>query len=157
MKKMDITVAALRLFRKIRVFALIVILPALSIAQVKEITIQAFDGKNGKALASQRLVVFGGDSAEAVRFHQEAFDLMTDKDGLAKLKFDSPGTTWIQVWTDGLTLCQDKPNTKSFSVNSIITKGLSSPNNCSSYVQVAMPGRFIVFARPATLREKMAR
>jgi hypothetical protein len=130
---------------------------AVAIAQNTEIKIEALDGKSGKPLANQRLVIFGGESAEAATFHHTAFDVTTDERALADLKFDPAKTRWIQVWTDGMTLCQSKPNVRSFSVDTILTTGLSAPNTCGSLVHVATPGHFTVFARPASLREKMSR
>jgi hypothetical protein len=133
------------------------ILAASAMAQVKEITIQALDGKTGKPLANQRLLVFAGDTAEAATFHHQDFVLTTDTGGRAKLPITSPGTKWIQVWADGLTLCQTKPNSLSFKVETIATLGLSAPNTCSPLAQAPKSGVFIVFARESTLSEKMAR
>ena len=130
---------------------------AAAIAQITDIKIQAFDGKTGKPLANQRLVIFGGESADAATFHHTAFEVTTDERGLADLSFDPIKTSWIQAWTDGMTLCQERPNAKSFSVATILTTGLSAPNTCGSFVQGAMPGRFALFARSSTLREKMSR
>jgi hypothetical protein len=133
------------------------ILAASAMAQVKEITLQALDGKTGKPLANQRLLVFAGDTAEAATFHHQNFVLTTDAAGKAQLPIASMDTKWIQVWADGLTLCQTKPNSLSFKVETISTVGLSAPNTCSPLLQAPKSGVFIVFARESTLSEKMAR
>lgn len=144
--------------RRMFLFTLLAIIWAgRAIAQNAAIKIQALEGKSGKPLASQRLVIFGGESAEAATFHHTVFDITTDERGMAELKFDPAKTTWIQVWADGMTLCQTKPNVRSFSVETILTTGLSAPNSCSSLVQTAVPGHFIVYARPSSLSEKMGR
>jgi hypothetical protein len=121
------------------------------------IEIQALEGTSGKPLASQRLVIFGGESEEAATFHHTVFDVTTDERGMAELKFDRAKTSWIQVWVDGMILCQTKPNVRSFSVETILATGLSAPNSCSSLVQTAAPGHFTVYARPSSFREKMGR
>jgi hypothetical protein len=133
------------------------ILTASAMAQVKEITLQALDGKTGKPLANQRLLVFAGDTAEAATFHRQNFVLTTEADGKAKLPITSTDTKWIQVWADGLTLCQTKPNDLSFKVETISTVGVSAPNTCSPLSQTPKSGIFIVFARESTFSEKMAR
>jgi hypothetical protein len=145
--------------RKFCIFVLLAITSAASmVAQDAKVTIQALNGKDGRPLKNQRLLIFGGETAEGPRFHDEAFDLTTDENGFADLKFDPAKTLWIQVWADYMTLCQTKPNLNSFSMATILKIGLSGPNNCRSLVPLTTtPGRFTVFARPSSLREKMDR
>jgi hypothetical protein len=127
---------------------------AAAMAQDKQIVVRALDGRSGKPLASQHLLVFAGDSAEAVREHKKQYELVTDNDGLATLTL-MPGIQWFQVWIDRHVLCQTEPNSKSFSVHDVLTSGLSSPNTCSSVSQKALPGHVVVFARPAHFWERM--
>jgi hypothetical protein len=127
------------------------------VAQSSEITIQAVNGKDGRPLAHQRLLVFGGDTAEAASFHRTNFDVTTDGNGVAKMALDRATTRWVEIFVESLTLCYKKPNLVQFRVDKILSDGLSSPNDCGSIVQPAKPGQFIVFARAATLQEKMAR
>ena len=126
------------------------------VAQSSEITIQAVNGKDGRPLVHQRLLIIGGETAKAASFHRTSFDVTTDGNGVAKMKLNPTTTRWVEIFVDFLTLCYQKPNLTQFSVDKILSDGLSAPNNCSSVVQQAKPGQFIVFARPATLREKMA-
>ncbi len=126
-------------------------------AQTTVITVEALNGKDQKPLANQHLVIFAGPSAEGPRFHRIACDARTDDHGIAKVALDISGTNWIQVWTEGLTLCQEKPNLNSFRVADIVSTGLASPNTCGSLAVPLKPGTFIVTARAATLREKMGR
>jgi hypothetical protein len=126
-------------------------------AQNKQIIVQALDGRNGKLLANQRLLVFAGESPGSVRSQATSYEFITDKDGVATLTITSPEAQWIQVWSDGPVLCQTDPNSKSFSVGTIMAKGLTAPNTCSSLVREVAAGHFVVFARPAHFLEKMRR
>ena len=120
-----------------------------------DIQVQAVDGRNGKPLEKQHLLVFTGISSDAVKSHAEHTGLTTDKDGLGTLTIYPAETQWIQVWADGRVLCQSDPNQSTFSVDIIISKGLTTPNTCSRIARVPAPGRFVVFARPARLTEKI--
>jgi hypothetical protein len=122
-----------------------------------EITVQTIDGRNGKPLAHQHLLIFTGMSSDDVKTHAAHVELTTGKEGMGTLSLDSSKAHWLQPWADDRTLCQQVPNQNSFSVDEIMSKGLATPNTCSSFVKESAPGRFIIFARPATLMEKMKR
>lgn len=126
-------------------------------AKTIDIVVQALDGRNGKPLANQHLLVFTGLSGDAVKSHAEHTGLTTNKDGIGTLTIYPAETQWIQVWTDGRVLCQLDPNQGSFSVATIMSKGLSTPNTCSDYVREPTPSHFIIFARPARFTEKTRR
>jgi hypothetical protein len=130
---------------------------AVARAQNIDIVVHAVDGRNGRPLAHERLLVFTGASAYAVQWHPDHVSLTTDKDGLGTLEISAVETQWIQVWVDGRVLCQSAPKENSFSVSAVMSGGLAAPNTCSAVVQKAAPGHFIVFARPATFMEKMRR
>ena len=119
------------------------------------IVMQAFDGRNGKPLANQHLLVFTGPNRAAVISHASNMDLTTDKNGSGTISLDPAEVRWIQVWADGRVLCQPNPNQESFSVATITLKGMAALNNCSAIVHEATPGQFIVFARPKSFAEKM--
>jgi hypothetical protein len=133
----------------------VLVLGATAMAQNMEIALHAVDGRNGKPLANRHLLVFTGLSTDAVKSEATHEDLTTDKDGLATLPISAAETQWIQVWVDGLTLCQSIPNQNSFSVSLIMSKGLSTPNNCGALVRKDTPSHFVVFARPSHFMEKM--
>jgi len=126
-----------------------------AMAKTMDIVVQALDGRNGKPLTNQHLLVFTGASSDAVKSHAEHAGLTTDKDGLGTLTIYPSETQWIQVWADGRILCQPDPNQSTFSVATIMSKGLATPNTCSGLVRGPTPGHFIVFARPAHLTEKL--
>ena len=118
-----------------------------------DITVQVLDGRNGKPLADQHVLVFTGLSADAVKTHAQHTGVTTDKDGMGTIY---PGETqWLQVFTDGRIPCFPNPNQASFSVSDIMSKGLVTPNDCSAQVQQASPGHFVIYARPAHFMEKM--
>jgi hypothetical protein len=144
------------MFRKIH-FAAVLAFPLIGVlnAETIEIKIQASNGKNGKPLSKQRLIIFSGESAEAASSHQRHFESTTDGGGRVELKIDRAKDLWIQVWVDGFTLCQNKPNLQSFNVNAIVTTGMSAPNNCSSAAVATTPGQLEIFARASTFQEKM--
>lgn len=125
-------------------------------AQRSSITLAAVDGRNGKAMAHQRLLVFMGSSREEVRFHMLSADVTIDEHGRAVLQIPQGALRWIQVFADFQTLCQSEPNSRSFSLDKVFSSGGSTPNNCSSFQQELKPGQLMVFARPPTFREKMA-
>lgn len=126
-----------------------------AVAQSINITVQVLDGRNGKPLSDQHVLVFTGLSSNAVKSHAEHTGLTTGKDGVGTLTIFPSETQWLQVFADGRVLCYPDPNQSSFSVSEIMSKGLVTPNNCSKLVRAASPGHFIIFARPASFVEKM--
>ena len=124
-------------------------------AQESRIMIQVINGKNGTPVRDRHLLVFGGETPEDVRQHQNIFNLITDANGLASLAVPSTKIHWIQVSVDKLVLCQSGPNLNSFSVNEIMSAGLQTPNTCSSLTRKDVPGNFIVFSRSPTFFERM--
>jgi len=126
-----------------------------AMAKTTDIVVQALDGRNGKPLVNQHLLVFTGLSSDAVKSHAEHTGLTTNNDGVGTLTIYPTETQWIQVWADGRILCQQDPNQSSFSVATIMSKGVATPNTCSALVREPTPGHFIVFARPAHFNEKL--
>ena len=117
------------------------------------VTLKAVNGKTGKPLTNQRLVVFAGSNAEDVRFQKHVYDLKTDGAGLASLTVGDPDIKRVQVWVDFQHLCQATPNLRSFDLAEIALTGLSTPNDCGSVTLKITPGVLTVFARPRTRRE----
>lgn len=122
-----------------------------------DIAVQVLDGRNEKPIPNQRVLVFVGGSREAAKSHAEHTDLTTDKDGLGSLRVHPNQTLWIQVWADGRVLCYPDPNQSSFSVDTIMSTGVVTPNSCSGVTKDPAPGHLIIFARPARFMEKMKR
>lgn len=127
-----------------------------AVAQDKQMVVQVLDGNTGKPLANQHVTVYGGASPEGALEKKMHFQLVTNKAGLGSLKTPA-AVKWIQVWPDWKTLCQTDPQNKTFSVDEIVSAGLAAPNTCSSVVQKADQGRFVVYAREASFGEKVRR
>lgn len=123
-------------------------------AQSVSINLEAINGKDGKPMPHQRLLVFMGDSQEDVRFHKYSQAVTTDEHGNAVLQIPKTTIQWMQVFVDYRTLCQTTPNLRSFSLAKIVESGEATPNDCSSLRKELKPNQLVVFARPATLREK---
>jgi len=145
------------LLRAVCAIAVFVGVPPVAKAQDAHVVLRILDGRNGKPLVNQRLLVFAGKTLEAVRQHENKFELVTGKNGMADLRIPSPEIKQIQVWVDFRVLCQSKPNTRSFSIAKILSKGVSTPNECGPQRVQPAPGQFIVFARPSHFWEKMRR
>jgi hypothetical protein len=143
------------IFSTIATITLITSFGTSALAQDTKLTLMALDGRNGKPLPTQRLLVFIGASPKDVQQHKQSLDVTTDKDGVAILPITRTDTQWLQVFVDFRTLCQTEPNTKSFSVDEIVSGGLTTPNNCGSFRVNATANHLVVFARPATIKEKM--
>ena len=62
----------------------------------------------------------------------------------------------VEVFPDRRALCYADPNTRTFDVAEIGTKGMSTPNGCGSVSSTQVPGRLTVFARPAHWWERAA-
>jgi hypothetical protein len=125
--------------------------------QMFMIKVQLVDGRNGTPLSNRRLLGFTGKSAAVVNSHVEHIEVMTDKEGVGILSMLSDQSKRIQVFADCCTLCYADPNHNSFDVSQILAEGVSTPNNCGSLVREASRGHLIVFARPASLVERMKR
>lgn len=123
-------------------------------AQSVTINLEAVNGKDGKPMPHQRLLVFMGDSQEDVSLHKQSQDVTTDEHGHAVLQIPKTTIQWMQVFVDYRTLCQAEPNRRSFSLAKIVESGEATPNDCSSLRKELKPNQLVVFARSATLREK---
>lgn len=119
------------------------------------IAVQVLDGRNGKPMPNQRVLVFTGSSSAAARNEQDLTELTTGKNGFATLLIDPDDSPWAQPWVDRHVLCYPHPNQIAFRVSEIISTGVVTRNNCGSLSRRPVAGRLIFFARPATLMEKM--
>ncbi len=121
------------------------------------IAVRVLDGRNGKPIPNQRVLVFVGGSSKVAKSHAEHTDLTTDKDGPGILRIYPSQTQSIQVWADGRVLCYPNPNQRSFNVDTVMSTGIATPNSCSGIMKDPAPGHLIIFARPARFMEKMKR
>ena len=79
--------------------------------------------------------MFTGLSSDAARSHAAHRALTTDTDGLGTLTINLGETQWLQVFTYVRIPCYANPNQGSFSVATIMSKGLVTSNNCSALVR----------------------
>lgn len=126
--------------------------PSSAVTGNAKIVVSAVDGRTGRPLTNQHVLLFGGPSVEAAREQQQHYELLTDSEGKATLAL-GPETQWIQVWVDWHVLCV--PKNPVFSVADILSLGVKAPNTCGSTSERATPGRLVVFARPEHFWEKM--
>ena len=115
------------------------------------------DGKSGKPIGNEHLLIFYGTTTDDVHAEKSHRDLRTDVNGMAVLALEDSLISLLQVFPDGHVLCQEKPNTNSYSVEQIERTGLSAQNNCGSVRRANTPYQFVIYARPATFLEKMRR
>ncbi len=121
------------------------------------ITIHVLDGKNGKPVSGEHVIVAQGSSPEEVRLQKNHYDLHTNQQGIAILHVDNMLDSRIQVWVDFHVLCQKSPNFESFSVREIVQTGVSTANSCGSVAVESGPRKLFVFVRKPTFREKLRR
>ncbi len=119
-----------------------------------DIAIQVIDGRTGKPLMHQHILVFGGETVREAEQQQSHDELATDDKGLATLSL-SKRVQWVQVWVDWNSLCQNKQLKKDFSIAEISATGLNSINSCSSVSLNKIPGRLTIYVRPEHFWEKM--
>jgi hypothetical protein len=120
-----------------------------------QIVIQVVDGRNGKPIPREHVLVFQGATAEDIRALNSHADLQTDANGVALLTIEDPSISLILVSVDWHIVCEEKPNTKTYSIEEIKRTGLSTQNKCGLLVRKNEPDHFVVFARPAHFWEKM--
>src|SRR5665213_4025722 len=102
---------------------LLMTLPRFAFGQSKTVTIRLLNGKNGKPMEHERLLIFFGSSPQDVRFHKGSIDLHTDSKGEAILPLNEPTFLYFQAFVDFKTLCQKNPNDLSFAVADILRDG----------------------------------
>jgi hypothetical protein len=122
--------------------------------QPKSITIRLLNGKSDIPMKNERLLIFFGASPHDVLLQKGHLDLHTDANGEASLPL-SAALLYLKVLVDFRTHCQENPITIA-SVEDIIERGLQTPNDCGKASAAPPPGTFVIYARPATIKEKMA-
>jgi len=123
----------------------------------QNIVLHVLNGKNGKPISREHLLIYLGTSADDVRLGKKLVNLETDDSGLATLSLGSNPESLIKVWVDHFkTLCQkDSPNKTNFSIQEILKTGLSTPNNCGKVKANPTPKHFFVFVRSYSFWEKL--
>lgn len=124
------------------------------IAQNTTFSIRVLNGKTGKPIGHQRLLLFGGATPDEVRSHKLHIDLTTNAEGLVNVTANSNTFRLFEVWPDFMTRCA--PQLETFPTQTIIRAGVASPNGCSrSITAQPRPGELTFYVRQPTVREKM--
>ena len=87
-----------------------------------------------------------------------SYDATTDKDGIATISIDLQQDKWVWVYVDDfLTTCEKKRDPGHFSLEDILSRGVSTPNRCHHRfaLEKDVPGRFVVYTREMSFWEKM--
>jgi hypothetical protein len=124
-----------------------------AMAQDNKIVIHVIDGRNGKPVSNEHILIFQGVSAEDIRELKNHLDLQTDANGMAFLPTDA--MPQIQVSVDWHKVCQSSSSKLIFSLEEIKKNGVATPNTCGSIARKLAPNQFYVFTRPLNFREKM--
>ena len=127
-------------------------------ASAQSLTVHAVNGKTGQPLAGVRLLVFAfnGPSYRESE-HAKSFDLHTDRSGVAAIRPDQiEGADHLQIWADFMTRCVSDINSTGISVKDTLASGVTDTNSCSKKIAAKpVPGTLTIYAREATLLEKM--
>ncbi len=122
------------------------------------IKVLLINGKNGKPVKHERLLIFfQSGQSHTLESDNNGTDPHTDANGYAVISLPPSHLPFVQIWVDYRTLCQSDPNHHAFSVSQIVSDGASTPNDCGKASRQSSPGTLIVYARPSTLKEQMAR
>ncbi len=125
------------------------------VGQEASITIRLVDGRNGRPMGGNRLLVFFSDSQD-LRGNRKSSPFVTGKDGIAEVRLDLLHAKWIQVFSDWNHVCSDSPNQIAFSFESIRREGVVAPNTCGKTRAQIQAGTLTIYARPETFLEKMS-
>ena len=134
----------------------LVALGGIAAAQQMTYTVKLVDGKTGKTLPNQHMSI---DMVASKSDTPKGFyDATTDKDGIATISIDLQQDKWVWVYVDDfLTTCEKKRDPGLFSMEDILSRGVSTPNRCRHRFspEKDVPGRFVVYTREMSFWEKM--
>jgi hypothetical protein len=121
-------------------------------ANAQSLKVQILNGKNGKPLANQRVVLMGQSDSVAIR---RIGDFHTAVDGIVTVSITDPHADSLDVYVEWHHPCAKKR--VAFSLQGIISTGVVSENSCNSKLKrSSIPGTLILFVRDETFFEKMA-
>jgi hypothetical protein len=121
-------------------------------ANAQSLKVQILNGKNGKSLANQRVVLMGQSDSAAFR---RIGDFHTAVDGIITLSITDYHADSFDVYVEWHHPCAK--NRVTFSSQRIISTGVVSENSCNSKLKPSsIPGTLVLFVRDETFFEKMA-
>jgi hypothetical protein len=132
-----------------------VVLLASMCTRAQDITVIATNGKTGHPLVNARVLVFEFDRDSSQ--HDISIELRTDRQGVATLRAGDVHRKKFQLWVDRMSQCAARPHSEAFDVAELRTAGSKGTNDCAGFLDSTFigPNQVEVFARPATLRERM--
>jgi hypothetical protein len=114
--------------------------------------IKVLEGKSGKPLANQRVVLMGEPDSGASR---QIGDFHTQADGMFTVSLTDQKARSLRVYVEWHHPCAK--GSVAFSLKEIDSIGVVSENSCNAKVGgTATPGTLILFVRDETFFEKMA-
>jgi hypothetical protein len=123
---------------------------------IVRVTIVVLDGRNGKPMKNQQLLMDTGPFLENAFVRNPHLETRTDRNGIAIINLDTSRAGWILVAPDFRALCNAGPTTYRSSLDLIVSRGLSMPNDCGKASgREPRPGELIVYARPLRFREAL--
>src|SRR5260370_41563066 len=102
----------------------------MAMAQDNRIVIHLIDGRNGKPVSNEHLLIFEGASPEDIKEHRSHLDLQTDANGIAFLPTDA--MPQIQVWPDWHKVYSLASSNSIFSLEEIKKNWATTQNTCGS-------------------------
>ncbi len=139
-----------RRYRPVVVFSLFALTWSASSQTLK---VQILDGKSGKPLANQHVVLMGQSGPEVAR---HIGDFHTEADGNITVSPINPENRSFSVYVEWHHPCAKTQAI--FSVMSVLSTGFVSENSCNPKLEQppSKPGTLILFVRDETFFEKMA-
>jgi hypothetical protein len=118
------------------------------------IVLHLLNGKTGKPVQNEHLVIFQGDSPEQVRRLGTPYETRTDPSGNALLPAGI--MPWFSVHVDWHVVCEAQGSQSPiYSTEELKRKGLIGPNRCGSTTRTATANEIYLFVRDETFVEKM--
>lgn len=119
-----------------------------------QMRLQLLNGRTGKPVAQQRVVLMAGDGVpkHALTHWSVA---TTDGEGYVSLPEQVPVPQLVVVFAEGFRSCA-KDGSNRFAVQKIAAGGLVSDNACKPRITLyPQPGTLVYFVRPETWLERM--
>ncbi len=110
-----------------------------------KITIHVLDGKSGKPISNEHLLIFLTNDKGVPQ--TEHIDRRTDTDGLVVLSSKDVPFRFIQVWVDWHVLCVKRPNSVVYAISEVLEQGIISQDECGGIKVQPEPGDLYIFAR----------
>jgi hypothetical protein len=130
-------------------------LGGIAAAQKVSITVKLINGKTGRVLANQHMLLGSFTSGTG---WQEPYDGKTDKDGLVTFSVDLQRDKLLTVDVDDfMTACEEKGHACEIPLADILSTGVIMPGLWNHRVspEKDVPGRIVVYVRKVTFWDKM--